>query len=126
VIAVAALATVAVFAVALWRLGVVNAASGAIAISRDTMGIMRDPHLDERAREQAVQRASLRLIGACGSILLRSALAVLVSLVPVWAFSALGFVTFGQVMEFLSRWDVVVIVTVVMLAGYGMWKRLWA
>lgn len=124
-IPVAAFAAVAVFAVALSRLGVVKAASGAVAISRDTMGVMRDPHLDDRARENAVQRASLRLMGACFSILYRSILAVLLSLAPVWVFSALGLLTFAQVLEFLSRWDVIVIVTVVMLAGYGISKRLW-
>jgi hypothetical protein len=50
VIALAAFATVAAFAVAFWRLGVVEAASGAIAVSRNAVGIMRDPLLDDRAR----------------------------------------------------------------------------
>jgi hypothetical protein len=125
VIAAAAIAAVAVFAVAFWQLGVIRAASGAIAISRDSMGVMRDPQLDERARERAMQQASLRLIGACASILFRSLIAVLLSLVPIWAFSALGIVTFDQVLTFLSRWDVIAIVTVIMLAGYGLKKRLW-
>ena len=118
-IALAALATVAAFAVAFWRLGVVQAASGAIAVSRDTMAIVRDPRLDDRAREDAVQRASLRLMGACASILMRSGLAAFTSLAPIWALSALGVVTVAEVMEFLSRSDVIAGVTVVMVAGYA-------
>jgi hypothetical protein len=124
VIALAAIATIAVFTVALWQLRVVGVASGAIAKSREAMAVMRDPALDDRAREDAVQRASLKLMAACASILVRSALAVLVSLAPIWAFSALGLATFDQVTAFLARWDVIVIVTAVMLAGFGLSKRI--
>jgi hypothetical protein len=119
VIALAALATVAVFGVAFWRLGVVQAASGAIAVSRTTMAVMRDPGLDDRAREDAVQRASLRLMGSCASILMRSGLAAVTALAPIWALSALGVVTVAEVMEFLSRSDVIAGVTLVMVAGYA-------
>ena len=121
-IALAAVATVAVFAVAFWRLGVVRAASGAIAVSRHTMGIMRDPRLDDRAREDGVQRASLQLMGACASIVVRSGLAVLLSMAPLWVLSALGIVTVAGVMEFLSRWEAIAGATAVMLAGYAVSK----
>jgi hypothetical protein len=125
VIAAVGLAAVAAFAVAFGWLGVVRAASGAIAISQHTMGVMRNPALDDRAREQAMQQASIRLLGSCVSILLRSALAVLVSMVPIWLFSVLGLVTIADVFAFLSRWDVIALITVAMAVGYVIWVRWW-
>ena len=121
-----ALTCIAVFAAGLWALGVVRAGSEALAVAQNAVATLRDPRLDDDAREQAVQRASLRLFGATFSILARSAIALVASLLPLWGAEAAGLVSSEAVMLYLSRWDIILVASIVMLAGYRLRTLLWA
>ncbi len=121
-----ALTAVALFALALWGLGILRAGAEVFAVARGAVAALRDPGLDDAAREAAVQRASLRLFGAFFSILARSALALLLSFAPIWLAETAGVVTSDAVMVYLSRWDIIVVVSIVMLAGYRLRMLLWA
>jgi hypothetical protein len=125
VIAATAVASLGVFVFALVLSGVIGVAGGVLTTTQDAVATMRDRSLDDAAREKAIQRASLRLLSDVGSILVRGALSVAVSLVPVWLADATGLATFEAVFGFLSRWDVVVIASAVMIAGYVIQSRLW-
>ena len=121
-----AAASICTFLVAFWLTGVVPAATGALAIVRDALGAMRDAGLDDSAREKDVQRASFRLIGTFVSILARGAVAIGASLLPIWLANVTGVAASDQVIEFLSRWDVIAIVSIVIVVGYIVRIWLWA
>jgi hypothetical protein len=125
IVATAATA-IGVFLVAVWLCGVVPESAAALAIARDAFGAMQDPALDDAAREKAVQRASIRLLGKFVSILLRGAVAIGISLLPIWASDVSGLAASDQVVDFLSRWDVILIASVVIVLGYLVRARLWA
>ncbi len=121
-----AAASIGMLIVALWLSGVVPSSTSALAIARGALGAMRDAGLDDAAREKAVQRASLRLLGTFLSILVRGAVAIGASLLPIWLANVTGLAASDQVFEFLSRWDVIVIASIVIVLGYVVRMWLWA
>ena len=125
-IAASGIASIVLFLIALWLLRLVPVASGAIATAQGAMAAMRDPALDDAAREKAVQAASLRLMGSFASIVVRGALSLGVSLLPIWLADVTGLASGAAVIDFLSRWDVIIIASVVIVAGYVVRIKLWA
>lgn len=125
-IVVTAAASISVFLIALWLARVVPTSAGAVTIARGALGAMRDTELDDAAREKAVQHASLQLLGTFVSILARGAAAIAASLVPIWLADVTGFAASDQVIAFLSRWDVIVIASIVIVIGYLVRTWLWA
>ena len=124
-IAVTGFVSVAFMAAGLWLFGVAHAASAVLATTRSTAAAMRDPALDDRAREKAVQRASLSLMAGFGSIVVRTALALGAALLPVWIASQQGLAPADGVFHFLSRWDVILITSAAMIGGYLVAVRPW-
>jgi hypothetical protein len=110
----------------LWAFGVLRVGAQALGTARGSLATLRDPRLDDTAREQAVQAASLRLFGAFFSILLRTALVLLAAALPLGLAGLAGLAAPEAVMAFLLRWDVIALTTLAMLAGYVVWRRLWA
>ena len=98
--------SIGVFLLAFWRAGVVPCAKSAVAATRDAMLAMRDPSLDERAREHVVQTMALRLAGISGSLILRNLAALIVGYVPIVAADWLGFTTQAAVLSFMTRWAI--------------------
>lgn len=125
-IAATGIASILVFLVALWLLRLVPVASGAMTTARGALDAMRDEALDDAAREKAVQKASLQLMGAFVSIVVRGAVSLAASLLPIWLADRLALAADTDVIAFLSRWDVIVIASVVIIAAYVAWVRLWA
>ena len=123
-IAAAAIASIGCFIVAFWLLGVARVGAGVLTVARGAVAAMRDENLDDAAREKAVQRASLQLMGAFASILVRSALALLISFLPIWIASLAGLASIEAVVAFLSRWDVIAVASMAVIAGYVIWTRL--
>jgi hypothetical protein len=121
----AAILSVGIFVAALSMSGVAGAASGVLATTQATMAVMRDATLDDAARERAVQRSSLKLVSDFVSILLRGGLSLAASLLPIWLMDAAGLVSARSVLGFLSRVDVMVGTTIVMVLGYVAWTRVW-
>jgi hypothetical protein len=125
VIVATAVACIAVFVVALRISGVVGASAGVLTTTQQAVAIMRDGSIDDAAREKAIQRASIGLIASFGSILLRAALALAASLLPVWLAGMADLARPRDVFEFLSRRDVILAATGVMIVGYVARVRLW-
>ena len=109
--------SIGVFLLAFWRAGVVPCAKSAVAATRDAMLAMRDPSLDERAREHVVQTMALRLAGISGSLMLRNLAALIVGYVPIVAADWLGFTTQAAALSFMTRWDVILVATGVVTLG---------
>lgn len=118
------IASIALFLFAFWRLDLVRVAAGALATARTALATMRDGSLDDATREKRVQAASIRLTGAFVSIAVRGAVALGVSLLPIWLGDVSGLAAGGEVIGFLSRWDVILIASAVIVAGYVLRARL--
>ena len=124
-IALVAFGSVLLLAVALDRVGVVRIATAAMGTAQGAVGVMQDGSLDDRAREQAMQRASIRLLGHFVSIIVRAAIALVVSLIPIAIADRSGLASATSVIAFLSRLDVIAIASVAVIGGYLIRVRLW-
>jgi hypothetical protein len=118
-------ASIACFMLAFWLLGIVPVARDTIATAQTAMQTMRDPALDELAKEKAVQSAALRMLVHAASLIGRSLLALAAAAVPVLAAHWTGLMPAAQSLAFMERWEVIVIATLVVLAGYVGVRRLW-
>ena len=81
---------------------------------------MRDADLTDRDKEQSMRRASLVLVRCFGSIVVRSAVAMAASLVPLLALDFTGVVRLSAVNELLMSWTGALLAiggTAVMLVG---------
>lgn len=125
-IAATAISSIGVFLVALTLLKVVRSAGGAVATARGAVAAMRDEGIDDDARERAVRQASLGLLVAFASISVRGAAAAAASLLPIWLADMAGIAAAGHVIDFLSRWDVILAATAAGIGLYVVWARMWA
>jgi hypothetical protein len=119
-----AVLAIGVFICGLRLFGVVRVAASVLVTAQEAVTVLRDNSLDDWTREKELQQAALHLFGAFISILIRSMLTFLASLVPIWLASFMGLVKIKDVTSYLSRWDVIVITTVLIVAGYVIWIRL--
>jgi hypothetical protein len=117
--------SIGVFLVALWLLRLVPAAAKAVATALSATETMRDENADDAAREKAAQAAALSLLGSFFSILIRGTLAIGLSAVPIWLGDLAGMAPFDAAIAFLSRWDVIVVSSIVIIIGYTVGSRLW-
>jgi len=124
IVATAALSLV-LFVAALAWLDLIAASASAVVTAREAAAIMGDRTLDDRAREHAVQQASLRLFSGFASILGRGVLALAVSALPLWLAHVTGLADVHAVLAFLARPDIIAIVSAIMIGGYLFRKRLW-
>lgn len=124
-IAAIAIASVAAFMGGFWLFRVAPAARRVLSTTTDAAAAMRNPAFDDRQRETAVQQASLRLARGFVSILSRGVLALVAGLLPIVLADAAGLASRTQVFHFLSRWDVLAVTTIVLIAAYVLWGRLW-
>ena len=120
-----AIASIGVFIGAFWVFGIAKVGAGVLSTARGAVAAMRGESLDDEAREKAVRRASIQLISAFISILIRSALTFVASFLPIWLADFMDLATTEDVVRFLSRWDVIMIATIVVIAGYVIWMRRW-
>ena len=123
-IAVAALATV-VFLLSFHWLRIVDVGRRIIDVSRRASTIISDPDLDDLEKEKAVQGATLDLAKGFVSIVVRSAAAVALSFVPMYLADYFDFVPTEQVIAFLSRWDVIAILSAAIILFFLLRSRLW-
>lgn len=120
-----ALLTIVVFMVALSYSGLVGVATEAVHHARSASAVMRDAELDDHEKERAVRSTSLKLFGSFANIVVRGVAVFLISLIPAVIAEFAGLSTTSAVLEWLARPDVIVIVSVVLIAGYFAVKRLW-
>ncbi len=122
-IVIVALVSISFFLIAFWRLRIAPVGKKAIETSRSAFAAMGDETLDDDAREKMIQGASIKLFSAFFSILIRSALALGISILPIWLADWAGLAKIDAVFRFLSRWDVIAIVSAVIIAGYILLMR---
>ena len=118
-------ASILAFVIAFWLAKVVPAARKAIQTASGAASAMSSKDMDDEAKEKATQKAAISLLGSVGSIALRSAISLVAAAVPIYAADAAGLAPVDAVVDFMSRWDVIIIVSVVMIIGYIAASRLW-
>ncbi len=124
-IVAAAVASILAFVIVFWKAGVVGAAQKAIATASHAGKVMSSKELDDDAKEKEVQKSAIGLLGSVGSITVRSLIPLIAAGIPIYGAEAAGLVSADAVIDFLSRWDVIIIVSVVMIAGYLVGRRFW-
>ena len=87
---------------------------------------IRDPALDDDAKERIARQSSGQLLKQGVLIVLKAAAVLLATAVPFWIADILSITPIEESIAFASRWDVLVITTVVMLAIWFAWRRLGA
>ncbi len=103
--------------------GVLPAATRALATAQAATGVMRDHDLDDLAKETAVRKAGLSLLGSFAAIVLRSLAALLAAFVPILLADVAGLAGMDATLAFLARWDVILIASAVMIAGWLIMRR---
>lgn len=115
---------VVVFALVLERLDLPERAKEAGRRAREAADVLRDPSMDDRAKEEALQQHSLRLFGLLGILVGGSLLALGLPLFGVWLLELGGVSSLGAVLETLERPDFLAGVTVAGVVGYLLYRRL--
>lgn len=123
--AAVAIASILAFVAVFWKAGVVEAARKAIATASQAGRVMSSKELDDHTKEKEVQKAALGLVGSVFSIAIRSLVALAAAALPIYGADAAGLAGADAVIDFLSRWDVIIVATVVMIALYVAGRRLW-
>lgn len=99
IVATTLAATIA-FALGLRITGMVHVTTAAAATARAALVTLSNDTLDDDARERAARDASLRLFKASGAIVLRAAMCVALSIVPLWLADAADVARWADVNAF--------------------------
>lgn len=113
-----AVAVVVVFAVVIERLDLPGRAREVGRRSRASLDVLRDPSLDDAAKEEALQEQAVGLFRLLGLLVGGSLLALGLPLGGVWLLELAGVASLASVLEVLERVDFLLGVTVV---GLGAW-----
>jgi hypothetical protein len=120
---VVATLAVVVFMAALVMLRIVAVAMMAVDTSRGVMRTLSDPQLDDTHREQALQKASLSLLGNFVSITLRGAAALVLSYLAVYLADIAGVAETEEVLQLLASPEAIIVTTLVLTAAWVIWKK---
>lgn len=107
------LLALACFGLVLWWGRLVAATHRVVEFSLAGLMSMLDSGLTDAAKEVAVRRAGLRLMGAAGGLLWRFAAAVALASAPILVADGLGVAPRDSVVELMLRTDYLIVVTVV-------------
>lgn len=115
---------VAAFAVAFALLRIPAWAGESLAVAGRAHAALRDPALDDTAREREAQAAARRLFYVGGVIVVRTGVALAAAAVPLLVADGLGLVPATTVAAFLMRLDVILLAGVALVAVWLLQRRL--
>lgn len=116
-----ALLAILAFLAVFTGLNVVQHALDALALVKSSTATLTDKSLTDDEKEVAVQKAGIALLGRFFAITWRVVASLAASLAPIYALAAMGLTTVDAVFTFLSRWDVIVVSTIV-IGGFMFWS----
>ena len=120
--AAAAALAILLFAVAFKYSGIYALTLDVIASARAAAGVMKAPDLDDHEREVRVQKASVHLLKRAVQIAFLTAVVAGIPFIALLAFEAVGLVELQEVFALLMRWETIVIVTVVAIPLFKVWR----
>lgn len=112
-----------VFLLACIALRLVPVAANIVNAAGKALATMRDPALDDDAKEQAARSAAISLFGGFLSIVWRTAAAVAASFVVLYAGDWLGIFDTDAVMTTLASWEFIVATTVIITVAWIAFSR---
>lgn len=112
------------FAVATELLGLPSRAREVAHRGRECVHVLRDPSLDDRAKERALQAEALQLFRLSLLLVLGGVSALLLPLGAVWLLDATGVGSFDGVLLVLQRLDFLGVVLLAGLVVYALIPRL--
>ena len=98
--------------------GLVPRTAEVVARSRESVAVLKDPQLDDEAKERYMQRSAIALFKLLGLLLAGSCLALLLPFAVVWLGEEAGLLSLDSSIRMLLRWDFLVVTTVVGFAAY--------
>lgn len=122
-ITITAIASICVFVFAFKISGAVRVGADVLVKVQKAFATINDDSIDDEKREKDLKRASIELFGAFISILIRSVLILIASFFPILVADILGLAMTKDVINYLSRWNVIVITTFLLIVYYILWKR---
>lgn len=123
---VTASVVVIVFLVVCLALRIVEVARQINDTAGGALAVMRDPALDDDAKERAARSAAIGLLGAFWAIVWRALVSLAVSVVVVFLADRLGLAAAGGVMRQLESWPFIVAATVILTVlwvAVVVWRR---
>jgi hypothetical protein len=123
-VAIVAVVSIAVFLVAFSVLQIVAKCKSAINVAQGAVDTIKNPALTDLDREKFVQKASVTLIGLFVSILIRSSVSLVIAAVPIWTAAEFELARSEEVIGFLSRWDVILLSSLIIVIMLALWHRL--
>lgn len=120
---IVALLSVAGFGLALWALRVIPYARRLSGVAVEGVSAMLDSALEDDAKERAVRRAGLRLIGGAFGVTWRFGVALAATALPIFLADRLGLVPEAQSLGLLMRVDFLIGVSVLALAVLWLLRR---
>jgi hypothetical protein len=118
VILIAAVIAASFFIIALRAMAIPAITLGVIANGREAARVMTDKSLGDDEKERRLQKASVEMMRAFGSITLRAAAALAVGVVPLIALQAAGIAEMTTVGHALATWQGIVLTGAAMTAVY--------
>ena len=94
-----------------------------MAIVQQAIRVITDSQLDDHEKERAARHAALQLLKQAALITLKGAITVICALFPFWLADVLALQPLDETMAFALRWDVLLITTVLMVAGWLFWRH---
>ncbi len=103
---------VVAFALTIERLNLATRAREVVSRATDCLNVLRDPSMDDKAKERILQHHTLRLFGLLGLLVGGSILALGLPLSAVWLLELAGVTSVEVVLSVLERIEFLVGVTV--------------
>ncbi len=113
---------VIVFAILVHLLGLVPRTMEVVARSRESTAVLKDPKLDDDAKEKALQGLAMRLFVLLGFLIVGSAVALLAPVGMIWLLDIAGMVSLDGVLDMLQRWEFLIAATIL---GVGIYLAVW-
>jgi len=125
VIPITAIGSIVIFFVALDRLRIAATARTSIAVARTAGAAVTDPTLDDRSRERAARQAAVSMAAGCAALVVRTAAAEALSVLPICVASWSGIADTAKVVAYLSRWQTMLAAAGLTGAAYLLRSRVW-
>lgn len=112
----------ALLAVALRFSRIERIAAGAVAVAREALGVMRDPALDEEAKERLVQRGAVSLMGKAALLTAVSAAILALPFLLLLFFHAARLAPLDDTLALAASWRMIALAAAL---GAAAWLIPW-
>ena len=116
--ATAVVLSAALFAAALRLSRIERAAADALAIAREALAVMRDPALDEAAKERLVQRRALTLVGKAALLTATGVAVVALPFLLLLLFHAAGLAPLEDTLALAASWPMLALAAALGVAAW--------